>query len=52
MLKIKDGYKLELKTPKTIQNKTMQNNRQNKKWTKTTAPWSSWSSFSPMSSAI
>ena len=47
---VKDGYKLELKTPETIKllGSTKKINKQNKEWIKRTKSWSGWSSFSAM----
>ena len=51
MFKIKDGFKLDLQTPKLIKlfgstKKLIDKTKNAKKCTKF---WSSWSSFSPMS---
>ena len=50
VFKIKDGYKLELKTPETIKLfcSTKKFNRQSKGWSKCTKSWSGWSSFNTM----
>ena len=48
---MKDGYKLELQTPKAMKlfgNTHKKNDRESKKRRKCAKCWSRWSSFSPM----